>query len=97
MFVSCTGHNSSHDLENGGSYLGHREEYARNDDDDASAVTEGASEAEYDDSAGDPHGPQHQAAPLLHHNMQSTHNHYAPAEQDVYEEEREDTSSEGTR
>jgi len=55
-------------------------------------------EDEYVDSATDPHGPHKQAVPILHHNMHSTHSHYAPStEQDSYEEEHEDTSSEGTR
>ncbi|KAL0038793.1 hypothetical protein WJX79_008093 [Trebouxia sp. C0005] len=58
----------------------------------------GVTEDEYADSATDPHGPHEQAVPTLHHNMHSTHSHYAPStEQDSYEEEHEETSSEGTQ
>lgn len=78
-------------------YRGHQRDYAHNDD-EASAATEGVTEEEYADSASDPHGPHEQAVPTLHRNMQTIHSHYAPStEQDSYEEEHEDTSSEGTR
>ncbi|KAA6422754.1 MAG: hypothetical protein FRX49_07289 [Trebouxia sp. A1-2] len=92
------GHNSYHVHQNGGpAYTGHQTDCARNDD-DASAATGGVTEDEYADSATDPHGPHEQAVPTLHHNMHSTHSHYAPStEQDSYEEEHEETSSEGTQ
>lgn len=80
-------------LQNGGQLHNQLDGYAHNGD-SASAASQGATDAEYADSATDPPG-MHTAAQQMH--MQGLHSSYVSTEQDSYEEEREDTTSEGTQ
>jgi len=94
--LTFTGYGGRHIHQNGGPYLARGQEYGHTEE-EASAATEGITEDEYADSATDPHGSHRHEEPVLHQNMHSVHSHYVSAEQDSYEEEHDDASSEGTR
>ena len=83
-------------LQNGGAYHGQSDGYAQNGD-SASTVKERVLDGEYAGSAPDPHGSNQAAVHISHQNMQAVNSQYASTEQDSYEDEHEDTTSEGTR
>ena len=82
-------------LQNGSAYYAQNDGYAQNED-TASGATERVTDGEYADSAPDLPGSYQAPMPNTHPTMQAANN-YASTEQDSYEEEHEDTTSEGTR
>ena len=82
-------------LQNGGAYYAQNDGLAQNED-TASGATERVTDGEYADSAPDLHG-SYQAPVANSHQAMQAGNNYASTEQDSFEEEHEDTTSEGTR
>ena len=92
--LAFAGHMHRQLHQNGAAYYASGDDHAQNDD-VASAATEGNTEDDYADSANDP--PASRGMPMHLDRMQNAHSHYAPTAQDSYDDEHSETSSEGTR
>ena len=93
--MHCSAGHMHHQLhQNGAAYYASGDDYAQNDD-VASAATEGITEDDCADSATDP--PALHGMPVHLDRMQHAHSHYASAAQNSYEDDHSETSSEGTR